>query len=200
MDEGKVETIWNWPTPSTIKEFQRFLGFTNFSVHPRLQFHHQPTHQSPEKKVSVLVTSCQRSSPTAEDIHQRTAPHPPRPRETVHCGGGCLHHRGRNGVIPAAGDSSQTPSMCLLLCSYSLPGCALHSQVLHLQYLKEANRLNHRQARWALFFTRFNFSISYRPCSKNVKVDALSRLYAPEEVSEEPEPILPPELIVSPIQ
>lgn len=70
----------------------------------------------------------------------------------------------------------------------------------NLQYLKEAKRLNPRQACWALFFTRFHFSISYRPGSKNVKAEALSRLYTSEEVSEEPEPILPPELIVSPIQ
>jgi len=37
-------------------------------------------------------------------------------------------------------------------------------------------RLNSRQARWALFFGRFNFTITYRPGSKNTKPDALSRL------------------------
>lgn len=74
----------------------------------------------------------------------------------------------------------------------------------NLQYLKEAKRLNPHQARWALFFTRFNFSISYHPGSKNVKADVISRLNAPEEVSEEvskePESILPGEIIISPIQ
>ncbi len=30
MDEGKVEAIRNWPVPTTIKELQRFLGFSNF--------------------------------------------------------------------------------------------------------------------------------------------------------------------------
>ncbi len=30
MDEGKVEAIKIWPVPSTIKELQRFLGFSNF--------------------------------------------------------------------------------------------------------------------------------------------------------------------------
>ncbi|KAL0186184.1 hypothetical protein M9458_017854, partial [Cirrhinus mrigala] len=44
----------------------------------------------------------------------------------------------------------------------------------NLQYLREARRLNPRQARWALFFTRFNFTISYRPGSKNTVADALS--------------------------
>ncbi|KAL0167354.1 hypothetical protein M9458_039198 [Cirrhinus mrigala] len=30
MDQGKVDTIQKWPLPSSIKELQRFLGFTNF--------------------------------------------------------------------------------------------------------------------------------------------------------------------------
>lgn len=54
----------------------------------------------------------------------------------------------------------------------------------NLEYLKTAKRLNPRQAR----FSRFNFDLSYRPGSKNLKPDALSRLHrfsvqsnAPEE-------------------
>ncbi len=69
----------------------------------------------------------------------------------------------------------------------------------NLEYLREAKRLNPRQARWALFFTRFNFSISYRPGSKNVKADALSRLHSPEDNNDHPELILPQKIIVSPI-
>lgn len=44
----------------------------------------------------------------------------------------------------------------------------------NLEYIRSAKRLNARQARWALFFTRFCFSITYRPGSQNVKPDALS--------------------------
>ncbi|KAK3538402.1 hypothetical protein QTP86_001750 [Hemibagrus guttatus] len=69
----------------------------------------------------------------------------------------------------------------------------------NLEYLQAAKKLNPRQARWALFFTRFNFTISYRPRSKNTKADALSRMFAPEENPETPEPILPEKIIVSPI-
>ncbi|XP_077060976.1 uncharacterized protein LOC143713532 [Siphateles boraxobius] len=47
----------------------------------------------------------------------------------------------------------------------------------NLEYIRSAKRLNARQARWALFFTRFDFTISFRPGSKNVKPDALSRLF-----------------------
>ncbi|KAL0164283.1 hypothetical protein M9458_040036 [Cirrhinus mrigala] len=49
----------------------------------------------------------------------------------------------------------------------------------NLEYIKGAKRLNPRQARWALFFTRFDFTVTYRPGSKNSKADALSRKHDP---------------------
>ncbi len=67
-----------------------------------------------------------------------------------------------------------------------------------LEYLQSAKRLNPRQALWALFFTRFQFSIMYRPGDKNVKADSLSHIHASDEPSS-PEPILPPAVLVSPI-
>ncbi|KAK3551338.1 hypothetical protein QTP70_015018 [Hemibagrus guttatus] len=69
----------------------------------------------------------------------------------------------------------------------------------NLEYLRAAKRLNPRQARWALFFTRFKFTISYRPGSKNVKANALSRLYGPDIASNDPEPILLEKIFASPI-
>lgn len=61
----------------------------------------------------------------------------------------------------------------------------------NLEYLRSAKRLNSRQARWALFFTRFNFILSYRPGSRNIKPDALSRQFtSSEDPSFEPETIL----------
>lgn len=30
VEERKVDAIRNWPTPTTVKELQRFLGFANF--------------------------------------------------------------------------------------------------------------------------------------------------------------------------
>ncbi len=46
----------------------------------------------------------------------------------------------------------------------------------------------------------FPIKISYRPGPRNVKADALSRIYTPEGDSGEPEGILPAEIITSPIQ
>uniref|UniRef100_A0A3P9M1D4 Gypsy retrotransposon integrase-like protein 1 n=1 Tax=Oryzias latipes TaxID=8090 RepID=A0A3P9M1D4_ORYLA len=61
----------------------------------------------------------------------------------------------------------------------------------NLEYIRNAKRLNARQARWRLFFDRFSFTLSYRPGSKNVKPDALSRRFDPAPVAKEPEPLLP---------
>ncbi|KAL0146797.1 hypothetical protein M9458_057736 [Cirrhinus mrigala] len=69
----------------------------------------------------------------------------------------------------------------------------------NLQYLRDAKRLCPRQARWALFFTRFNFSITYRPGSRNVRADALSRLSEGETNTENSSHIIPDHLFVSPI-
>lgn len=53
----------------------------------------------------------------------------------------------------------------------------------NLEYLRTARRLRPRQARWALFFSRFMFHITYRPGSKNGKLDALSRMFSDPVVS-----------------
>lgn len=66
----------------------------------------------------------------------------------------------------------------------------------NLEYIRSAKRLNARQARWALFFCRFNFTISYRPGSKNIKPDALSRLFGSSENASTKENILPEECVV----
>lgn len=50
----------------------------------------------------------------------------------------------------------------------------------NLEYLHSAKCLNARQARWALFFNRFNFHLSYRPKVKNMKPDALSQVRSPD--------------------
>ncbi len=67
----------------------------------------------------------------------------------------------------------------------------------NLEYIQSAKRLNSRQARWALFFRRFDFSISYRPGSKNIKPDALSCIFDHSDRPVSPECIVPERLVVS---
>ncbi len=70
----------------------------------------------------------------------------------------------------------------------------------NLEYLRSAKRLNHRQARWALFFMRFDFTVTYRPGSLNTKADVLSRQYESSLLPPTKESIISPALIVAPIQ
>ncbi len=63
----------------------------------------------------------------------------------------------------------------------------------NLAYIQAAKRLN---SRWALFFSRFEFTLTYRPGSRNIKPDALSRLYF-SDTSSTPDPILPPERVIA---
>ncbi|KAK3550723.1 hypothetical protein QTP70_003958 [Hemibagrus guttatus] len=70
----------------------------------------------------------------------------------------------------------------------------------NLEYFHGAKRLNPCQARWALFCIRFQFSVTYHPRSKNGKADALSRQLDSKNSLPHPEPILPPAVILGPIQ
>ena len=82
-----------------------------------------------------------------------------------------------------------------------LEGAALPFVVLtdhkNLTYVQSAKRLNPRQSRWSLFFSRFDFSLSYKPGSHNVRADALSRRFMDSAAPpSSPEPILPSSCVV----
>ncbi|KAK3542068.1 hypothetical protein QTP86_011365 [Hemibagrus guttatus] len=70
----------------------------------------------------------------------------------------------------------------------------------NLEYLGGAKRLNPRLARWALFFTRFLFTVSYHPGSKNGKADTLSRQFEVANESGQPDLILPATAVLAPVQ
>ena len=70
----------------------------------------------------------------------------------------------------------------------------------NLEYLQTPKQLTPRQARWALFFGRFNFHLAYRPGSKNINPDALSRRFDPPAWNPAPDIILPPEVFNHAVQ
>ncbi len=70
----------------------------------------------------------------------------------------------------------------------------------NLEYLRSAKRLNPRQARWALFFTRFRFTVTYRPGTKNTKADALSRQTEKVNQTNNNDNIIPEKILVAPVQ
>ncbi len=81
---------------------------------------------------------------------------------------------------------------------------AIHSfQVItdhnNLEYVKSTKGLNPRQARWSLFFSRFQFTVIYRPGIKNSKADALSRCHDPPLQDPASGLILPLSVIITPV-
>ena len=48
-------------------------------------------------------------------------------------------------------------------------------QTTNLEYFMKAQKLNRRQACWALYLSRFDFTLKYIPGTKIEKVDGLSR-------------------------
>jgi len=51
---------------------------------------------------------------------------------------------------------------------------------LNLQYFRDPQKLNRRQARWAMELADYNFKLHYHPGKLNVVADALSRMDEPE--------------------
>lgn len=45
----------------------------------------------------------------------------------------------------------------------------------NLTYFQSAQKLSRRQARWALFLTRFNFNLCHKPGKTMIRADPLSR-------------------------
>ncbi|KAL0150983.1 hypothetical protein M9458_053710 [Cirrhinus mrigala] len=233
MDQGKVTAIQNWPQPTTIKELQRFLGFSNFyrrfiqnyssitaplisllkgkprtitwnpAAHEAFKqlkkiFSTAPLlrHPDPQRPFTVEVDASTTGvgAVLSQAVGESSLLHP------------CAYYSRKLSPAEQNYDVGNRELLAIKLAleewHHWLEGSTHPFTIItdhkNLQCLREARRLNPRQARWALFFTRFNF-ITYRPGSKNTVADALSRQYSPD-LPTEPETILPSDLIVSPIQ
>ncbi|KAI5615887.1 hypothetical protein C0J50_8736 [Silurus asotus] len=213
MDEEKVKAVREWPVPESIKELQRFLGFANF-YRRFIQGYSQIT-----APLTSLLRGKARTLKWTEEVQaafqelrQRFCSAPvlrhPDPREPFVV----EVDASSTGVGATLSQRSGNPAQ-LHPCAFfyhklsaaeqnydigNLELLAIKLALENLQYLREARKLNPRQARWALFFTRFRFHITYRAGAVNGKADVLSRMYGPEKPSD-PEPIIPPALILGPI-
>ncbi|KAL0176595.1 hypothetical protein M9458_028925, partial [Cirrhinus mrigala] len=198
MDQGKVNTILNWPPPNSIKELQCFLGFANFyrrfvkdysSITAPLTspLRGKPKHltwnpaaheafQRPKNPSLVPLLCYITRTPSVPSLWRWMLP-PPESKQYYHKRP--VSHPSSIPVLffsrklsPAEQnyDVGNRELLAIKLAleewRYWLEG-ANHPFIIitdhkNLQYLHEARRLNPRQARWALFLTRFNFTITYR--------------------------------------
>ncbi|KAL0172165.1 hypothetical protein M9458_032476, partial [Cirrhinus mrigala] len=235
MDERKVSAVVSWPEPTTIKELQKFLGFSNFY---RRFIHSYSNITAP---LTTLLRGKPKTlcwTPEAAAAFQSlksaftqapllTHPDPDLPfvvevdASTTGVGAILSQHHGDPPLLhPCAYFSRKlNPAernydignrellaikLALEEWRHWLEGAKFSFQVItdhkNLQYLRNAKRLCPRQARWSLFFSRFQFSITYRPGPKNIRADALSRMHDHPETSETPVNIIPKHIIINPIE
>ena len=68
---------------------------------------------------------------------------------------------------------------CLEVWRHFLEGATIKFEIWtdhkNLEYFMKAQKLNRKQARWALYLLRFNFMLKHVPGSKMGKADSLSR-------------------------
>uniref|UniRef100_A0A8K9V225 Gypsy retrotransposon integrase-like protein 1 n=1 Tax=Oncorhynchus mykiss TaxID=8022 RepID=A0A8K9V225_ONCMY len=234
MEGDRIRAVRNWPTPTTVKEVQRFLGFANYyrrfirgfgqvaaPITSRLKggpvrlqwsaeadgafnklkalFTDAPVLAHPDPSLAFIVEVDASEAGVGAVLSQRSGT-PPKLRPCAFFSRK-LSPAERNYDV---GDRELLAVVrALKVWRHWLEG-AKHPFLIwtdhqNLEYIRAARRLNPRQARWAMFFTRFRFTLSYRPGSQNVKADALSRLYDTEDGSTEPTPILPASKLVAPV-
>lgn len=230
MDPAKLKAVVEWPTPSSRRELQSFLGFSNFYRRFIRDY------SSVARPLTALTSTKlpfrwnEEAGKAFTDLKQRFTSAPiltvPDPSlqfvvevDASESGvGGVLSQRSPkdNKLHPCSffsyrlspaernydiGDRELLAvKMALEEWRHWLEGADPHFIVWtdhkNLEYVRTAKRLNARQARWSLFFSRFNFSLSYRPGSRNIKPDALSRQFSPAQDPSPLETILPPRCLV----
>ncbi len=232
MDERKFKAVLEWPQPQTVKELQRFLGFAHFYRRFIWNFSSitAPLITMTKRQAARLIWSPEsRQAFTELKTRFTSAPilrHPDESwRSTLRtCGVGALlsQRHGSPAKNPCAFFSRKLTAAernydvgnCELLAMklaleewlHWLEGATHPFLVLtdhkNLEYLGSAKRLNPRQARWSLFFTRFRFTVTYRPGTKNIKADTLSRQTEEEETVQpnSSDNIIPGKLLLAPVQ
>ena len=211
-DPAKVKAVAEWPTPTSRKQLQRFLGFANFYRRFIRDYSRvaTPLTSLTSVKVPFLWSPAAEAAFTKLKILFSSAPvlvHPdPNSQFIVEVD---ASDSGVGAVLSQRSNSDQKQHPCAFFSrqlslaekNYDVGNRELLAVVLALQewrhwlegsshpfivwsdhknlsYLRSARRLNSRQARWALFLGRFQFTLTYRPGSKNIKPDALSRQFA----------------------
>ncbi|KAK3509828.1 hypothetical protein QTP70_012502 [Hemibagrus guttatus] len=230
----KFQAVVDWPSPSSVKEVQRFLGFANFyrkfirnfsSVAAPLSALTKGNtagfHWGPEAELAFNKLKCRFTSAPILILPNPEIPFTVEVDASDVGVGAVLSQRGAdNKLHPCAFLSHRlTPTernyhvgdrellavkLALEEWRHWLEGAKHPFQVLtdhkNLEYIQQAKRLNPRQACWSLFFNRFQFILSYCPGSKNLKPDALSRVYVNTPHEDAITPIIPSSKIVAPIR
>ncbi|KAI3364364.1 hypothetical protein L3Q82_011161, partial [Scortum barcoo] len=196
MDPAKVSAVASWPTPSSRKQLQRFLGFANFYRFIR-GYSTVP--------LTALTSSKATFQWSVAANEAFDAPHRSLEDQKLHP---CAFFSRRLSPAERNYDIGNQELLAVKLAleewRHWLEGSKqpflVWTDHKNLQYIRSTKRLNSRQARWSLFLTRFNFTLSYRPGSRNVKSDALSRQFQRDkDVAPCPDTIISSSHLVAPL-
>ncbi|KAI3363972.1 hypothetical protein L3Q82_001570 [Scortum barcoo] len=194
-DPSKIKAVENWPTPSTRKKLQQFLGFANF-YRRFIRNYMLPSSLTLIPHSSSLLRLDASETGIGAVLSQRCPVD-----QKVHP---CAFFSRRLTPAERNYDVGNRELLAVVLAlqewRHWLEGAEqpflVWTDHKNLAYLRSAKRLNPRQARWALFLSRFEFTLTYRPGSHNTKPDALSRQFSLDTSPSEPASILPPSCIV----
>ncbi|KAK3523509.1 hypothetical protein QTP70_001173 [Hemibagrus guttatus] len=178
----KLEKFTDWPAPTTVRELQRFLGFANFYRRFIRNY----------SSVAGPLTSLLRD-PDLPFVVEVDA-------SSSGLGAVLSQRQGEPGKLHPCAYYSR--KLTAAECNYDVGNrelLAIKAALEEWRHWLEGAR-HPFQARWALFFTRFRFTVTYRPGSKNGKADALSRGFETPSEPTRIEPILPVTAILALVQ
>lgn len=216
VDQGKTDSIKNWPTPKNIPELQSFLGLAgyyrrfikNFAgtsailtdlLKKNTKFTWTAAHESAFSHLKHLLTiapvlkapNFSRTFIVSTDA-------------SLVAVGGVLSQEFPDGLHPICFESKklndaetnypvhELECLAIVHCFKKwrcyLEGADVVVQTDHksLQYLQSQKQLSRRMTRWAAFLQQFEFQITYLKGKDNLVADALSRTGNNDSVDEEP--------------
>src|SRR5258708_23929463 len=200
MDPVKVQGVTEWPQPMKVKDVQSFIGFVNFSeiTHPL----HTLTWKSKdwswgtaEQQAFDALKNAVTSAPML------TFPS----RSSLFCLECDASNFATGAVLLQQQEDVLFHITCFMSKSFSdtewnyqihdkemlvimhaleewrhfLEGSnqkfEIHMDYKNLSYFQEAHKLNHHQAQWSLYLSRFDFILTHKPGRQMGRPDALSR-------------------------
>ncbi|KAK1787361.1 hypothetical protein P4O66_002861 [Electrophorus voltai] len=201
MDPAKLRAVENWSRPILVRLVQRFLGFTNFYrrfvrnfnmvAAPLIALTRKASgrfcwsiklQQAFEELKRYLTTAPILQLPDAE------LPFLVEVDASEHLSPAERNYDMGNGELLAV-------ELMLEEWRHWLEG-AKHPFLVwmdhkNLAYIQQAKQLNPHQAKWGLFFARFDITLSYRLSTKNAKPDALSHQWESSLPSAPPLTVIP---------
>src|SRR5260370_58683 len=201
MDPIKVQRVTDWPQLTKVKDIQSFIGFVNFYQRFIQNFSEiaHPLHMLTWKLKDWLWGAAEQQ---AFDMLKNTITSTPMLAFPSRCDasnftmGAILLQQQEDGLFHLIGFMSKSFSDMeqnyqihdkeMLVIMHALEEwrhflarsdqkVEIHTDHKNLSYFREAHKLNHHQAQWSLYLSRFDFVLTHKPGRQMGRPDALLR-------------------------